>query len=152
MTKLKSTLVLGLMSLSTPAFWMTPAFGQATEAGYAQTRPLISAEGSEGFGSAQEVEGLVYRARNGDVHAQYRLARSYEFGRGTRKDYVEAARWYAHAAQRGLAVAQFKLGLLYERGQGVKKDFSYALSWYEEAARNGLAPAMKHLQNLTSAN
>jgi TPR repeat protein len=83
-------------------------------------------------------------AIQGDVEAQYRLARMYYHGEGV-KDDAEAARWYAQAAEQGHAKAQNNLGLLYEEGRGVERDPAQAVPWYRRAAEQGLATAQSNL-------
>ncbi|MCM2280384.1 MAG: sel1 repeat family protein [Bdellovibrionaceae bacterium] len=113
-------------------------------------RPIHAHAEEEHSASAHEVETLVHQARKGNAHAQYRLAKAYELGSGTRQSYREAVRWYTAAALQGLARAQFNLGRIFEEGRPeVKRDVAYALSWYEEAARNGLKSATDRLHTLT---
>ncbi len=117
----------------------TPSFARAAE----DENPV----------TAQEVEALVRQARRGNAHAQYKLAKAYETGSGTRQSYSEAVRWYKAAAHQGLARAQFSLGLIFEEGRPeVKRDVAYALSWYEEAARNGLTAALEHIRRMTTSH
>lgn len=117
------------------------------------TTPLLAnARAAEDAATPHEVEDLVGLARNGNAQAQYKLARAYETGAGTRQSYSEAVRWYIAAANQGFAHAQFSLGLIFEEGRPeVKRDVPYALSWYEEAARNGLTIAVDRLHKLTTA-
>lgn len=75
-------------------------------------------------------------ADQGDVDAQYRLARLYETGQGVQQDAAEAARWFREAAQRGHADAQLNLAAMYAEGQGVKRDDVLAYSWATFAALN----------------
>jgi len=56
------------------------------------------------------------RAEAGDADAQYLLGLAFDEGRGGTEDDVEAARWYALAAEQGHAAAQNNLGLLYHAG------------------------------------
>ena len=58
----------------------------------------------------------------------------YENGRGVRRDYVEANKWYAKSADQGIPEAQFNRGIMYYVGRGVTKDFTEALRWFRLAA------------------
>ncbi len=67
------------------------------------------------------------------------------YGRGVRKSYQEAAKWYREAAEEGNAYAQYSLGFLYENGQGLLRDYTQALKWYRQAAEQGDASAQYSL-------
>ncbi len=58
----------------------------------------------------------------------------YTKGQGVELDYVEAVRWYRHAAERGYHMAQNNLGVMYSQGQGVEKNYIEAYVWYELAS------------------
>jgi len=53
------------------------------------------------------------------------------------RQYPEAAKWYAKAAERGNADAENELGHLYQFGLGVEKDNAQALQWFRKAADQG---------------
>jgi serine/threonine protein kinase len=53
------------------------------------------------------------------------------------RQYPEAAKWYAKAAERGNADAQNELGHLYQFGLGVEKDNAQAFLWFRKAADQG---------------
>jgi TPR repeat protein len=77
-------------------------------------------------------------AEKGDADAQISLGLAYYFGKGARRDYAEAAKWYGLAAQQGNASAQASLGTLYEAGLGVMRDYAVAYMWFDlAAAQNG---------------
>ncbi|HYL36701.1 MAG TPA: tetratricopeptide repeat protein [Bryobacteraceae bacterium] len=73
--------------------------------------------------------------------AQSNLASMYYYGKGVRRDYAEAFRWYRKAAGQGDAKAQYGLGFLYDLGQGVQQDRVEALRWFRQAAEQGNARA-----------
>src|SRR5260370_17268930 len=60
-------------------------------------------------------------AEQGDVQAQYNLAKIYDEGLGVPKDDVEAVNWYRKAADQGFAQAQTKLVALYRKGPALPK-------------------------------
>jgi len=76
-------------------------------------------------------------AEKGNLEAQYYLGADYYLGRGTEKDYTQAAHWWLKAATKGNAQSQFFIGGLYSEGEGVKKDLAKAVYWYEKAAQQG---------------
>jgi serine/threonine protein kinase len=53
------------------------------------------------------------------------------------RQYPEAAKWYAKAAERGNADAQNELGHLYQFGLGTEKDNAQAFQWFRKAADQG---------------
>ena len=65
----------------------------------------------------------------------------YSRGRGVKKDFKEAVKWYRKAAEQGFAAAQYNLGLMYVNGRGVPEDIKEAVKWYRKAAAQGDAQA-----------
>lgn len=76
-------------------------------------------------------EGLLARAEQGDAEAQMKVALACD----EEKDFAEAARWYALAAEQGVSEAQNNLGVLYKEGQGVRQDYAEAAHWFRMAAQ-----------------
>ena len=60
-------------------------------------------------------------AKEGNVHAQARLAFLYANGEGVAQDYAAAVGWYRKAAEQGNAIAQYNLGDMYRVGEGVPR-------------------------------
>ena len=58
----------------------------------------------------------------------------YEQGRGVKKNFKTAVKWYRQAAEKGLPLAQNMLANLYRRGKGVRRNDKEALKWYRKAA------------------
>ena len=90
---------------------------------------------------------LEYKAKaeQGDAEAQFNLGFCYDDGRGVRKDYGEAVKWYRKAAEQNFVPAQFNLGYCYANGQGVRKDKAEAVEWYRKAAEQNYTPAQSNL-------
>lgn len=84
-------------------------------------------------------------AEQGQAIAQYYLGISYEYGRGVRRDDVEAVNWYKKASAQGLPFAQYKLGVMYDNGWGVPANDTEAVKWYSKAAEQGHAFAQHDL-------
>jgi TPR repeat protein len=93
-------------------------------------------------GKFQEYET---KAEKGDAEAQFNLGFCYDDGRGVKKDYAEAVKWYRKAAEQNFAPAQFNLGYSYVNGQGVRKDKAEAVKWFRKAAEQNYAPAQSNL-------
>ena len=86
-------------------------------------------------------------ARRGDARCQVVVGQLYRNGRGVARDPVEAARWFAKAAEQGSDAGQYELGLLHESGMGVPRDQVTALAWYRKAAAQGHARAQNKVGN-----
>ena len=85
----------------------------------------------------------------GDPGASYRLGLVHQQGlAGAPRDAVEAARWFAVAAENGVPEAQYNLGLMHYRGEGVPRQLREALRWMRQAAANGHLPAQRAVGQL----
>jgi uncharacterized protein len=107
---------------------------------------------ASGEGKAPTVKQALGPALKGDIEAQFLLAKAYESGHGSKKDFKQAARWYQKAAEQGHAESQYHLAQILEEGRpNVKADVPNAISWYEESARNGFKIAKQRLAAMTSS-
>ena len=87
-------------------------------------------------------------ARQGDVHAQWRLGQMYYNGEGVRQDYAKAFEWYQKAAAQGNPGSEYYVGVMYYNGEGVRQDYAKAFEWYQKAAaheNSGVAYAQYNL-------
>ena len=80
-------------------------------------------------------------ARQGDVRAQYGLARMYADGIGMAEDDEAAVYWLRAAARQGSVEAQSELALMFSLGRGVRQDHALAAYWYGRLAEEGHATA-----------
>jgi len=71
-------------------------------------------------------------AQQGNMHAQYRIAKLYEEGKGTQKNSDAAEQWYLKSAQRGYWRAQSELCTRYE----VREIYAEAFHWCSLAVAN----------------
>ena len=95
---------------------------------------------------SKDYSSICRLAEQGNVEAQYELAKYYEKGFRVNEDSVLALYWYKKAANNGSANAQFSIGLLYENGFGIiPKSNIKAYEWYLKAAQNGHIEAKKNL-------
>lgn len=69
-------------------------------------------------------------ARMGDAIAQCHLGDLYQ----SKRDVLEAVKWYRKAAKQGYAGAQRHVGDCYYCGDGVERNFVEAAKWYRRAA------------------
>ena len=65
----------------------------------------------------------------------------YMTGKGVKKDYKKAFKFYEKSANQGDANAQFLLGNFYSLGEGVKQNYNIAKHWYGKACDNGIKDA-----------
>jgi len=84
---------------------------------------------------------LEYQAGQGDIQAQYDLARRYL----SKSKYDEAAQLFKLAAEKGHVQAQVALGLLYQKGVGVEKNPVHAVQWFQKAVDQGSSDAQYEL-------
>ena len=70
-------------------------------------------------------------AEGGDIYAQWRLGKAYEFGDlGLLTDEEKALKWHRQAVDGGDGYAQDRLGDAYEKGElGLVTDKEEALKW-----------------------
>jgi TPR repeat protein len=78
-------------------------------------------------------------AEQGDLTAQFQLAKRYQYGVGAQKDPVEAFKWMRMAATNSTASsligdAIYCLGDMYEKGDGTTQDIAQAHQLFLEAA------------------
>jgi hypothetical protein len=88
---------------------------------------------------------LKQQAESGDIVAQRELGEVYDFGRGVRRDYAEAAKWYQMAAEHGDAIAQNNLGSFYQYGLDVATNYTQAVALYKQSAAQGFMSAQSNL-------
>ena len=94
---------------------------------------------------ARDRQDLIAYAEAGHAPSQRVLGDCYRIGDDlTKRDYVEALRWYRCAAEQGDPEAQNDLGSMYLNGFGVAKDATEAARWYRKSAEQGVAMAMFH--------
>ena len=101
---------------------------------------------SELLKTVNPIDSLKQAAEQGDLSAQFDLARRYHVGDGVPKDAAEAFQWMTKAAQHEISPvtltidAHYYLGVMYETGEGVTKDLTNAFQLYQEAAVGGNKP------------
>ena len=91
------------------------------------------------------IDSLIKKAENGDVNASFELGLLYESGKGTKKNFEQAFKWYSVVAKRGMSNAQVKVGDMYLNGIGVEKNQKNAVEWYRRAANKDNAQGLYSL-------
>lgn len=94
-------------------------------------------------GAAREFTVL---AKKGHADSQYMLGMLYEEGQGLARDDVEAAFWYARAADQGFVDAYFALGQLFVHRKGEHLDRMGAHHWFSLAKEYGHRLADQEMQ------
>jgi hypothetical protein len=90
--------------------------------------------------SVKNIEILRRGAENGNLDAQFQLAKRYQMGIGVPKDAAEAFKWMQKASQHDqtqssrVSDALYDLALMYEKGEGVPQDLSEARNLFLQAA------------------
>lgn len=92
-----------------------------------------------------EIRSRLALAEQGDVKAQFAMARAYAQGLGVRKDSARALRWYRLSAAQGDVFMLFHLGSQLWEGVEVPKDESEARWYWTLAAEQGFPPAQAAL-------
>lgn len=86
------------------------------------------------------INWLTKSAKNGNVYAQYRLAKCYAI---VKQNLSQAAYWYRKAAVQGDSTSQHDLCLLYDNR--IPSDYKMALYWCKRSAKQGNADAQMWL-------
>ena len=92
-------------------------------------------------GFSQGLDGLIQKAKNGDVLSQISLGERYLIGLGVKQDSAQAVHFYEMAAAQGAAQAQFALAEIYRSAEGRSPDYAEAVRWYKLAAAQNLGEA-----------
>lgn len=85
------------------------------------------------------------KAAQGNLEAQYYLARCLDGGKDFPKDRAEAIRIYRELAEKGFAKAQYRLGRCYAEGKSVIRNDAEAVRWYQQAADQNFVKAITEL-------
>jgi TPR repeat protein len=94
---------------------------------------------SELLKSVDNIKALQESAEQGNLRAQYQLAKRCQTGIGVTKDPAEAFKWMRMASQNNTASslignATYELGLMYEKGEGTPQDINAAYKCFIAAA------------------
>ncbi|MDR3527982.1 MAG: tetratricopeptide repeat protein [Rhizomicrobium sp.] len=84
-------------------------------------------------------------AAKGNAKAENALGLIYHDGKGVKRNYPEALKWYRMASAKGLSAAQFNLANMFYAGEGTTRDYSEAAKWFRAAAAQGNADAQNNL-------
>lgn len=94
---------------------------------------------------AERLQEWLDQAAIGEAAAQYQVASSYLWGRGTVVDLAAARRWFEQSAAQGYHKAQYRLGYMHLNGLGGPVNGELARLWLQRAADQGYAPAQFYL-------
>ncbi|NOY13035.1 MAG: sel1 repeat family protein [Deltaproteobacteria bacterium] len=83
----------------------------------------------------------------GMVQSHYRLGMSYYHGKGVKKSYAEAMKWFRLAAEGKYPRAIFMLGRMYDTGKGITENPAEAVKHYRQGRRNGLCQSTEYARS-----
>jgi TPR repeat protein len=97
--------------------------------------------------SVDNISILRRSAEQGDLKAQFQLAKRFQYGVGVQKDPGEAFKWMRLAANNSTASsligdAKYCLGDMYEKGEGTAQDVAQAHQLFLEAAGPGFRQSL----------
>ncbi len=86
---------------------------------------------------SDQIEIFSKACESGDAKGCFNLGFVYNTGKGLKKDYVKARKYYLISCDAGYARACTRLGLLYGEGKGIKKDMTKANKLFKKACEGG---------------
>ncbi|KAF9094387.1 hypothetical protein BGX23_002179 [Mortierella sp. AD031] len=96
----------------------------------------------DGTTITKDMMDTIFKAKQGDIRAQVKLATAYKHcSNGLSQSYESAMDWFLQAADRGNPLAQLQVGLLHQNGHGVPQDYVKTMKWYPKVANQGDAKA-----------
>ena len=120
--------------------WFLKAAAQGNAEAQAEVGELpVLYPNNELLKSVNNIEILRQSGEQGNLEAQFQLAKRYQTGIGVPKDAVEAFKWMQKAAQNDkqsslIGDAIYCLAVMYEKGEGVTQDLAQAHNLFIEAA------------------
>lgn len=103
----------------------------------AATKPGTERTETQGAGAADRISKWEASAQKGETWAQFNLGLAYHLGLETKRNELEAVKWYRAAASANYAPAQANLGYCFDTGFGLSIDHAEAVKWYQLAAIQG---------------
>jgi len=97
-------------------------------------------KGVDAYNAGQYEQALTLwepYAKEGNVKAQYNVAKLYYDGNGVKQNYRKALYWYVQASDQEYAKAYAQIGLMYCKGEGVLKSYKKAVPYIQLAFDNG---------------
>lgn len=91
-------------------------------------------------------------AKRGKPWALQKLGMYHKDGIGTKKNMVEAIKYFRRAAEAGYREAHHELAECYRFGKGMKVDLDEAAKWYEKSAASGFALSQYQLGNILNGH
>ena len=85
----------------------------------------------------ERFQAQLFKAKDGEVEAQYVVGEMYQRGRGTRANDEDALYWYLLAARRGNLKAAYKAAYIYLHSSTVPQSPRKAVPWLKISAKSG---------------
>jgi len=102
--------------------------------------------------SQMDLSEIFDLAEEGDMYAQFLIARKYYVGEDMPMDYEMAHKFFLLAGEQGEVNSQFTAAYMYQVGEGVIVDMQKAYEWYLRAADQNDAYSQYMLGQLFSSN
>jgi TPR repeat protein len=99
-----------------------------------------------------DLSEIIDLANEGDMYAQFLIARKYYVGEDMPMDYEMAHKFFLLAGEQGEVNSQFTAAYMYQVGEGVDVDMQKAYEWYLRAADQDDAYSQYMLGQLFSLN
>lgn len=125
---------------------------KAAEAGHPKAQYDMARYYFEQYGGLPDDPPQLFRwmrasAQSGNSQAQHNVGLMYYQGKGTAKNFAEAARWFRRSAEQGYPEGQLDLGTSLWSGEGIPVDHAEAVQWFRKAAAQGNDEAQFWLGN-----
>jgi hypothetical protein len=107
---------------------------------------LIDGYTTLGGSKMTEAVGLLRKAA--DRHspqAEHYLALMYEYGKGVKQDFKEAAKYYKRAAEQQNVESIYNLAMMHAFGRGVPQDFGLAIGLLKQGVLFDHAPSLYYM-------
>ena len=107
------------------------------------TLPVMAFEGD--YILEERFQAYLFKAKDGNVKAQFSVGEMYQRGRGTKASDEDALYWYLLAARQGHLKAAYKAAYIYLHSEIVPKSPRKAVPWLKLAANAGNPAAQYEL-------
>ena len=83
----------------------------------------------------ERFQAYLFKAKDGEVKAQFTVAEMYQRGRGTEASDEDALYWFLLAANKGNVKAAYKAGYIYLHSKSVPQSPRKAVRWLKLSAK-----------------
>ena len=105
--------------------------------------PAMAFEGD--YIMEERFQAYLFKAKDGEVKAQFAVGEMYQRGRGTEASDEDALYWFLLSASKGDVKAAYKAGYIYLHSSSVPQSPRKAVRWLKLAAKAGIPAAQYEL-------